>query len=168
LTEDLLRGGRPRVLCDGVRMNLGTLIAIDPGKFTGIAVFRNGVLETAFERYWSTLGEQAIDMKSLMDNIRPSSAVIELPQVYPVRSWKGDPNDLIKVAVQVGVCIASFAHYCQVKLVTPKEWKGQTPKKIDNQRTLDQLAEQERKQISKKSSHVLDAIGLGLWELRRK
>lgn len=145
------------------------LIAIDPGKVQGIAVFENSRLRSAFERTFLDLRVEAIMLRSIAAACTPKRVVVELPQVYPIRKWKGDPNDLISVAVHVGVAVSSFAQSCErVDLVTPRQWKGQMPKEVSAQKTLDKLTEAEKQNIEKiKSSHVLDAIGLGLWALGR-
>lgn len=145
------------------------LIAIDPGNVQGIAVFENNRLRAAFERTFIDLRVEAIMLRSIAVAYTPKRVVVELPQVYPVRKWKGDPNDLISVAVHVGIVVSSFSQSCEhVDLVKPRQWKGQTPKDVSSQRTLNKLTEDEKKNIEKvKSSHVLDAIGLGLWALGR-
>ncbi len=97
--------------------------------------------------------------------------VIEWPQIYGGRS-KGDPNDLLLLAAVTGVVINTYLD-AEVTLLKPREWKGQTPKDIQNTRDFAKLTAQEQalvndKQISKtKLNNVLDAVGIGLHYLSR-
>jgi hypothetical protein len=100
-----------------------------------------------------------------------SEAVIEVPQIYPQRVWKGDPNDLIDVALTAGRVSASFP---KVQFVKPHAWKGNRPKSIDNDYTLSLLLQKElivfnSCGVQKSKRHnVIDAIGIGLWKLGRR
>lgn len=144
------------------------LIAIDPGARTGIAIFTDGVLTSAYDRAFDTPQEEVLALRDAAIIFKPNRVVVEMPVVYPIKQWKGDPNDLITVAIHVGVAVAVFSPFCAVELATPRQWKGQRPKAIDNARTLRLLSEDELERIEKKNStHALDAIGLGLWALKR-
>lgn len=144
------------------------LIAIDPGARTGIAVFSDSILSSAYDRAFANTNEEVLVLRDLATIFKPGRVVIELPVVYPIKQWKGDPNDLIKVAMHVGIAVAVFSPFWSVELATPRQWKGQRPKAIDNARTLRLLSEDELERIEKKNStHALDAIGLGLWALKR-
>ena len=66
-----------------------------------------------------------------------------------------------------GVVVATMAPYCQAELVHPRVWKGQRPKDVDNRWTLSQLDADELA-VAGKNHNVLDAIGLGLWRLKRR
>lgn len=98
---------------------------------------------------------------------------IEKPQIYRASKSKGDPNDLIKVAIQVG----RFVERCEnrdtggrVHFVLPAEWKGQVSKEIIIPRILSTLSEHERylieqacAQIARGKVHnMIEAIGIGL------
>jgi hypothetical protein len=152
-----------------------TLMAIDPGKNTGFAVFRNSVLFGCGLLKFSNTREYTKFLFRLMDEVRPDQAIIEIPRVYPFKHQKGDQNDLIGLAVQAGICIAAASPFCQVQEVHPQEWKGQRPKKVDNEHTLKMLYSPIETDIFfgsgiKKSErhNVLDAIGIGLWRLGRR
>ena len=54
-------------------------------------------------------------------------------------------------------CAANSVEY---KLVTPREWKGQTSKEVIERRITARLGVEE---TSKIVAHALDAVGLGLW-----
>jgi len=138
------------------------LVAIDPGVSTGWARFVDKWLSSC------GLGDPPIDHENMA---MPTDVIIEVPQVYRGHLQKGDPNDLITLAVQVG-------RYAQrskglVRLVKPAEWKGQVLKEIHGARVLEVLDDAERGIVAlgarpkSKAHNVLDAVGLGLWALGR-
>lgn len=140
------------------------LLSIDPGIDTGWAVWAaTGSLVTC------GLGPPS---NNTLHGIR--EAVIEKPQVY-VRG-KGDPNDLITLAILVGQYKERLEKaHVPVTLVIPHTWKGNVPKSIHNDRVLGKLTVLERALYTQsvlslavsKRHNVIDAIGLGLWLLKR-
>lgn len=152
-----------------------SVIGIDPGNTTGWAIFFDGLLVGA-----GTLKKDAI-LPSTADDpveitfggIAPAAAVIELPRVYP-HGGKGDPNDLIDLAVLAGD-LAGFYRRAgfHVELVPPRTWKGTVPKAVHNVRVIEALSAGEietmpRRPRAKNFDHnMIDAVGLGLWFLRR-
>jgi hypothetical protein len=103
-------------------------------------------------------------------------AVIERPQVYRASQSKGDPNDLITLAIGVGQMKERLeAAGLAVELVLPTTWKGQTPKEIHSKRILAALSEEEvfrlnacLNSLAPSIRHnLVDAVGLGLWLLKR-
>jgi len=147
---------------------MNKLITIDPGKTIGLACFESGELVSVDEHKPKRLLDAARFIALCCPYI-PFDLAIELPQVYPVQRWKGDPNDLITVALQAGVILgAVYAYIATLYIIKPSEWKGSTPKAISKERTLAKLTAGERAHVQKKSStHIMDAIGLGLWILNR-
>jgi hypothetical protein len=149
------------------------LIAIDPGKAgLGWAAFEGGrLIETGLIANGS-LSEAFRVLKEVCLKHRPGDAVIEIPQVYQQRLQKGDPNDLITVAVIAGIAAAAFLPYgIEPQLVRPHKWKGSRPKAVDNQYTLSLLDEDEKSKLVKvsgKQHNVLDAVGIGLWRVGRR
>lgn len=104
--------------------------------------------------------------------------VIEKPEVYQQRFWKGDPRDLIDLAMVVGGIIKTAK--CQVKTVYPKDWKGQVPKPVTDRRVLQKLSKEEKKILKHPIAfgepntvppslrhNMIDAIGIGLKILGR-
>lgn len=91
--------------------------------------------------------------------------VIEKMQIYPNERVK-DPNDLLEVNKVVGMC-----HFLGETVVeyTPREWKGQLPKRVHHARIRKALSKLELDVLGRyiKNEHVLDAVGLGLHYLRR-
>jgi hypothetical protein len=145
------------------------LLAIDPGKATGVAVFVGNVLRSATvctEEQCLLFIENAAPFKPAGD------CIIEIPQVYPGQQQRGDQNDLIKLAVMVGR-YADRATACgfRVKLFKPREWKGQLPKDVCWQRvrkTLTPLELDNLEKLPKSRAHNMhDAIGLGTWFQKR-
>lgn len=108
-----------------------------------------------------------------MDSFRNLfSVVIEKPQVYRAAQSKGDPNDLITLAIRVGWYQEYFeSRGVSVYLVTPAMWKGQVPKPVHHRRIANKLSPQEHLVVSEgmigvpvtKQHNVMDAVGLGLF-----
>ena len=98
--------------------------------------------------------------------------VIEVPQVYDRRKSVGDPNDLINLAFMAGLIIGALPTD-NVTVVRPAEWGGQVQKAIKNSRAVDSLSTEEKARIEIPKAagtllhNVLDAVGIGLWYLRR-
>ena len=139
------------------------LIAIDPGNTTGWATFSP---VTGLLHYAGTTSVEAW----LAEDDRPySTLIIEIPQVYRAGQSVGDPNDLIKVAVNAGQWIERFSRRgATVRKVLPKDWKGQVSKEIHNRRVLALLTADEKTRILPSHDHnMVDAIGLGLFHLKR-
>ena len=120
-------------------------LAIDPGtRTTGYAIFDNSRLAACgcltADGLYEMLAEimLASARMTLPREILPElKTVVERPQVYGQRKWKGDPNDLIGVALVAGAVAALFP---PAKFVLPHAWKGNAPKDVVNQ-TKDQLKE---------------------------
>jgi len=132
--------------------------SIDPGKHgVGLAS-------------WS--GSTLLEARYVPTEVRLSDVdlvVCEVPQIYPMEKWKGDPNDLIDVAVVAGMHLAKGLRQVMVR---PREWKGSVPKTIHNNRVLTQLDPLKKAMVDvipKTLRHnVVDAIGLGLWYLNTR
>ncbi len=138
------------------------LLSVDPGIDTGFAIWKDGLL------CYCGLGE----VWPVVDR-----AIIELPQVYPKISAK-QANDLITLAVRVGQYkerIEDLGEDAPVRLVHPHTWKGNVPKDIHHPRIWAKLDPSEQHIFNKdtkattlsKRHNVLDAIGLGLYDLKR-
>jgi hypothetical protein len=91
--------------------------------------------------------------------------VLERPVIYPHMSQK-NPNDLIDVALTAGLCQIVGR---EVVLYAPYAWKGQTPKKIHQERIKNLLSDEEQGKLGRyhAQSDVLDAVGIGLRYLKR-
>lgn len=144
------------------------MVAIDPGKHaSGWAAFVGGELVLC-----GYTGSAKTLVAALYPIYRePSLAVIEAPRVYDRKRWKGDPNDLIDISIAGGILVGALRPK-EIRIIRPQDWKGQTPKHIQADRTLAKLTEAERSQLEgvttkSKLHNVIDAVGIGLWELKR-
>lgn len=139
------------------------LLAIDPGLDTGWALFTRGFALLACGVGQPPMGAPYV--------------VIEKPQVYRGRGSKGDPNDLITLAVGVGRYLERAENSgARVALVLPRQWKGTIDKEIHHQRIrrdlpIDDLrvvVTEEAKLAKSKVHNMMDAVGLGLWAKTQK
>jgi len=149
------------------------LKSVDPGLRTcGVALWRDGVLTRADLVLGSpkALGFDAwYPMALAVGKHRSDELAIELPQVYTRGLSKGDPNDLIQLAVIVGMIADSHP---MVSIYLPRQWKGQTPKDVMTRRIKGKLTDEELACIvlptQRSLQHnVWDAIGIGLHHLER-
>lgn len=148
------------------------LIAIDPGKATGVATFDAGVLVRATVCTFEECRNLIEKWVPLNRHKAAGDCIIEVPQVYPGQQQKGDQNDLINLAVDVGRYAAyAEAGRFRVMLVRPREWKGQLPKDVCWKRVRETLTAQElasMNKVPKSQAHNMhDAIGLGTWFQKR-
>lgn len=137
------------------------LIAIDPGRMTGLAFFESGRLVQA------RLLKDPLSCPSLG---KADLVVLEIPTMYPYSGI--DPQTMVTLAIRGGF-VAGRVIAPQLKLVQPREWKGQRPKEVDNRYTLRLLCDHERRIVMRSTTkaqrhNVIDAVGLGLWALGRR
>ena len=137
-----------------------SLISIDPGEHCGVAYFSEGLLRAAllFGDYTDPQHDWYV-----------SQVVCELPEHRtgsPVRV-----NDLIKLAYRAGWHARGFeCAWDSVVLVPPKKWKGSVDPDIMIERIKSKLSPGELARVSNygaRTHNVWDAIGLGLWHLKR-
>lgn len=146
------------------------LIAIDPGKTTGWAVFWNNLLRTAgVSRSQDLFKAPPAEYMRVFPEML---CLIEIPRWYP-HDYK-DVNDLIDLAVLVGEIKRFYESQSGVvELVFPRTWKGTVPKDVHNKRVLAALSPEELKLVPLRprartpDHNCVDAIGLGLWKLGR-
>ena len=130
------------------------LLAIDPGAKTGWALFdRDGVLDSAGTAEFLVCAPQRF--------LRGAEVVIENPRIYPTTKR---PNDILTLARIVGRFEERY-RTSEVRLVTPREWKGTLPKALMAKRILAALTPQERVIAKGLGPDAIDAIGLGKWAL---
>lgn len=161
------------------------LVSIDPGtEETGIALYRAGTLDDVDvlrvkrtvgnrEQRASGMGRLAIDKARGWLGASSGSFVLEYPQIY--RHGAGaevDPDDVLALVLVLGHVWGTFhgLNGHTIDLVRPATWKGQVPKRIMNNRIVNTLTSAERQLVHDKvrSNHnALDAVGIGLWALRR-
>jgi len=153
-----------------------SLLAIDPGAHSvALAVWVDGVLTGLSFAEFRTR-ESMADWWQHEWPVYPegSRLLVECPQVYQQRRWKGDPNDLIQVAVTVGVLIGGARGASDILLVRPHEWKGSVPKAVHQARVLGAAPASDRNFIESycdtvvKRHNVMDAYALGRWLLNKE
>ena len=142
------------------------LLAIDPGKVAGLAMFSDRVLT------WVGIIDMTRDPFVHRERmVKCNQAIVEMPVVYP--GSKTRPRDLISVAYHAGIVVGMLGSKI-VETVAPLVWKGQRPKSVDNAFTLRCLTAKEKDVVNdskiapSKINHVLDAVGLGLWKNERR
>jgi len=156
------------------------LLSIDPGTMCcGWAFWRDGKLVACgLSRTKETKIEERI--RAHRFPATADSIVIEKPEVYRQRFWKGDPRDLVELAMVVGGIIAKAPPNVEIQIVFPKEWKGQLPKDVSERRSLSKLSAAEKQVVEKPKvfgepstappsllNNMMDATGIGLWALGR-
>lgn len=145
------------------------IVAIDPGiNFCGVASFKNKNL--VYCKLINT--KEFLGHTGVFLNSKDIKYYIELPQIYQQKLWIGNPNDLINLAVIVGR-LQQILGAKETELISPHLWKGSVKKEIMLKRIRKLLTIKEKKLFldlvlpKSKAHNVLDAIGLGLWAVRR-
>lgn len=158
---------------------VGWTLAVDPGlRACGCSLFEGNTLYRAWlakspvrqdrgPKAWFKMAETV-----LHDFVRmaPSRGrilhrlVLEVPQVYWGRNKGGRASDLIELAGVVG-SVASSVPVLERVHYLPREWKGQVPKEVHNDRVLKKLRSEERARVINSPPsvmhNVVDSIGLG-------
>ncbi len=102
--------------------------------------------------------------------------VIEKP-IHRREGRTVDPNKLISLGFKVGRLQETYLVLgCEVRLVWPTDWKGGTPKQIQNDRDARALTPWEEATVISAlefvapsyQNNVWDAIGIALWAARRE
>lgn len=143
------------------------MIAIDPGKLSsGFAVF-----EKDHEHTWRLFDCGFLPNDKLREKVaRHSLMVSEKMRVYRQEFWKGDPNDLVDVSIELGRLMQASLDPSPV-LLLPQTWKGQTPKDVMRERVTSRLSAPENLKLETRLSaiksnvrhNVYDAVGIGLF-----
>lgn len=146
------------------------IVSVDPGlRACGVAYWTpSGLLVSAklIESDYEgpkleTAVWRMVNAVNFDDAFASAKLVAEIPQVYRGSRLKGDPNDLISLALVVGGISGNALKYYR-----PREWKGQVPKNVMISRIKSKLTREELKNVrlpNKSLQHnVWDAIGIGL------
>jgi hypothetical protein len=151
------------------------IVSIDPGTHeAGVAQWKDARLQTAYlvrvtsDESWLWLANKVAQS---CFHLPVSAIVLERPQVYVRSRAKGDPNDLITLALAAGAIAGQFN--VQVIEYRPAEWKGQVPKEIMIDRIRETLDADERAAVELPNArslahNVWDAVGIGLHHFRRR
>lgn len=137
------------------------ILSCDPGgskKGNAVALFVDGQL--TWTGVW-LIGDMVEDPLSEVDDL-----VIE-KMVYS-RHRNADANDLIDVA-DGGGYVTGRCLFKRRVMVPAADWKGNRPKKVDNAYTRGLLSPAELAILpTKMTSDLWDAVGIGLWHLKRR
>lgn len=155
------------------------VVSVDPGvHLMGVALWLAGQLRRAELIKFTDPLESG---KRLQQWINLNSAwdlVIEKPQVYARSKSKGDPNDLIDLAMVVGMATSVCKN--KVTVYKPAEWKGQIKKPTRKNEpypveercrvrlTLKELANIVLPRPWRQKMDVWDAVGIGLRHLKNE
>jgi hypothetical protein len=134
------------------------VLGIDPGLQTGFCLLDSSVPD------WIQTAELGDPRNQCFDRV--DHVVIEYPVAYP--HSKTNPNDLIKLAIQVGEYSGFYRRLvgAPVTLVKPATWKGQLPKSVTEKRVRAKFPEAAKylDPLPVSTRHnVSDAIGLAWW-----
>lgn len=149
------------------------IFAFDPGTHTGWAVYDHQKGKIVACGLGEFRGYSAQLFGPFDRAAHDDWLVIERPQVYSARHWKGDQADVIDTALRAGVLAermrmrAGVNRFLVERFPSPQEWKGQVPKHVHNQRVISKLSAEERQliRVGSNTHNVIDAIGLALWAL---
>jgi hypothetical protein len=142
---------------------MGLVLAVDPGRTTGWALYRDALLI----EFGKVPGARArLGALPVADRV-----VIERPVI---RRNHPRPDDILKLALLAGE-IAGHFDGDYVQFVTPEGWKGQLPKDVCWTRARGKLNRDElalllpavQRREKKLDHNIADAIALGLWALGR-
>jgi hypothetical protein len=142
------------------------MISVDPGAHPGYAVFDRKVLihaGTEWVEAWRPYCDELI---------------IEHPTIYP--HSKARPNDIVTLAITAGRMAQRVGAEKEI-WVLPRQWKGSIPKTrnisdyLCYKRVLAVLTDSENLTLAwalgiipkAREFDVVDAVGIGLWGLRR-
>lgn len=132
-----------------------SLLTIDPGTVTGWALWEDKQLVAcAATVEWDNLSAAHV-----------TKLVIEIPTTRG-RQQKAAGNDLISLAFKAGYLVRSV--YCtSYETVTPVTWNKGNRKEITKTRSEKALSAAERARVVGDDHNMWDAIGIGLWVLKR-
>jgi hypothetical protein len=155
------------------------VLGIDPGaKSLGLSIFSNGALSGAwyFEgtpKQLADKAEHAVETIGGRVDVVVLEAMVSYPGRASARAW-ATALDLLQVT-RTGAFIAGHLRPNIFQGPTAVEWKGTVPKAIHQKRILKTLSPLELGTWAQfkscmppaRAHNALDAIGLGLWHLKR-
>lgn len=139
-------------------------LTIDPGMHTGWALWIDGGLAewgqitVKHKTLEADLRYAFSEFRDLVHGLRPDQVFIEYPGVWGSSATSmasALSGDLIKLATMVGG-FCSLCYPARFHLIPPMHWKGQLNKEAVKLRV------KRATQVDERSSHINDAIGIGL------
>ena len=146
------------------------ITAFDSGTFTGWAQVQGGLLVSC--------GLVRVHSDRRMTDLPDAAGglvIIEKP-IHRRQGKTVNPNNLIALGFKVGRLQETYLVLgSKVELIWPTDWKGGTPKEIQNDRDAKALTAVESHQVRQTlatipdsyRNNVWDAIGIALWTARR-
>lgn len=141
-------------------------LAIDPGVDTGWSLWRSRE-----ELVACGCSDPRIKVTGKITHM-----LLEMPMVYRARLMKGNPNNIVTLALQCGRYAEHFeSRGAHLAMVHPHDWKGNLPKDIHHARIWGELSPSQLATASKcgdlvpasKRHNMMDALALGLWAWQR-
>lgn len=155
---------------------MSAILAIDPGvRLCGVALFAGvQLVEATIVRCTEKNVSDfvvALTMAKQLPAAYVDTLVIERMLIYDKAQQLGDPNHLARIEFIAGVLTRDFKGLsANVLRPTAREWKGTIRKSIHHKRIIAECpkAAQLAAATPKTYRHnVYDAVGLGLWAIRR-
>jgi len=155
------------------------LITIDPGKnHVGFACFQNGVLQKATILRAPRNLPLPNTIRILVEQVQIvcvevfgegpwDKLVLEFPQIYGTSRQKGNQNTSILPLILVDGALLAAIKTKEAELVEPARWKGTIDPDIVIERVKSKLTIEEKQRVTLDNHNVWDAVGIGLWHLRR-
>jgi hypothetical protein len=147
---------------------------IDPGKVqAGAALFYEKNLEDVCLLKGS-VGELDVACRAVSETAKRWLAgrevdrlICERPSFWRQGGGRGNPNDILDLMATNGSLFAAIP--AKMRLYAPvTQWKKQVPKDVMAKRIFARLSAEELSLLGEKPDHnVLDAVGIGLWDLKR-
>lgn len=169
------------------QMQRGWVVVVDPGLIhPAVALFHHTFLRCARrvkvpgalsklpigERCRQVVDRIGAACLELMLTERAAAVVVERPQVYRASRSKGDPNDLIPLAMVIGGVAQGFG--APVIAPTPQDWAGATKKsetgdpwRSGRGELVQQALSGEERKLCESTHDAIDACMMGLVTLRR-
>ena len=140
------------------------ILAIDPGARTGLAVARGGELLSACV---VARGEAVARAVRLLEAFGVERVVIERPIIRNRTGSKGDPNQILALAMLAGELSGALRSRCpEVQTVAPAAWKGSLPKRVHHAQIERALPAAWLNLWAKLDHNGRDAIALAWWASR--
>lgn len=160
-----MKSGEKQSLIDMQRQELhgDKLIAVDPGNKTGVAVF-----STRHHRLlWAGTCRPEQGYK-FIDLAEGALIYAEIPWIYPTGRSTASPNAIIKTALHLGLFLGPLVTKAkEINYLQPAAWKGQVPKEVHQSKIAEALDPKERDMWDLVGPDARDAIGIGLFALKR-
>lgn len=139
------------------------MISIDPGtRYLGYAFFGAGKNLIGAATLKAKSVESMIDQIQNAAWVSSEELVIELPGFYGFDQAKKE--NIAKLHQIVGACRARFTNS---RTVAPVSWNRGKPKAITHLRIRGLLSPSENAIMAGQREDAWDAVGIGLWALRR-